>query len=89
MTTRWFPSKGHLKPKDEELRRLKHANERLRRERDILKKQLPSSRSTRIGIRVHKRAPHFVECIGDVPIPEGVSQWILPMAQTQAESTQA
>jgi transposase len=33
-----FPSKGHLKPKDEELRRLKRENERLRRERDILKK---------------------------------------------------
>ena len=33
-----FPGKGHLKPKDEELRRLKRENERLRRERDILKK---------------------------------------------------
>jgi len=33
-----FPGKGHLKPGDEKLRRLKHENERLRRERDILKK---------------------------------------------------
>jgi transposase len=33
-----FPGKGHLKPGDEELRRLKRENERLRRERDILKK---------------------------------------------------
>ena len=33
-----FPGKGHLKPQDEELRRLKRENERLRRERDILKK---------------------------------------------------
>jgi len=33
-----FPGKGHLKPRDEELRRLKRENERLRRERDILKK---------------------------------------------------
>ena len=33
-----FPGKGHLKPKDEEIRRLKRENERLRRERDILKK---------------------------------------------------
>jgi len=30
--------KGHLKPQDEELRRLKRENERLRRERNILKK---------------------------------------------------
>jgi transposase len=33
-----FPGKGHLKPDDEELRTLKRENERLRRERDILKK---------------------------------------------------
>ena len=33
-----FPGKGHLKPEAEELRRLKRENERLRRERDILKK---------------------------------------------------
>ena len=33
-----FPGKGKLKPDDAELRRLKRENERLRRERDILKK---------------------------------------------------
>lgn len=33
-----FPGKGHLTPEDDELRRLKRENERLRRERDILKK---------------------------------------------------
>ena len=33
-----FPGKGHLKPDDERLRRLQRGNERLRRERDILKK---------------------------------------------------
>jgi len=33
-----FPGKGCLKPEDDELRRLKRENERLRRERDILKK---------------------------------------------------
>jgi transposase len=33
-----FPGKGHLKPDDDELRRLKRENDRLRRERDILKK---------------------------------------------------
>jgi transposase len=33
-----FPGKGHLKPRDEELRRLQREVERLRRERDILKK---------------------------------------------------
>ena len=33
-----LPGKGHLKPQDEEVHRLKRENERLRRERDILKK---------------------------------------------------
>ena len=33
-----FPGKGHLKPEDEEVRRLKQECEPLRRERDILKK---------------------------------------------------
>jgi transposase len=36
--TQAFPGKGHLKPEDEEMRRLKRECERLRRERDILKK---------------------------------------------------
>lgn len=35
-----FPGKGHLKPDDETVRKLKRDNERLRRERDILKKAL-------------------------------------------------
>jgi transposase len=35
-----FPGKGHLKLEDEELRRLKRDNERLREEREILKKAL-------------------------------------------------
>jgi len=35
-----FPGKGLLKPDDEEFRRLKRENERLRRERDILKKAI-------------------------------------------------
>lgn len=33
-----FPGTGHLKPEDGELRQLRRENERLRMERDILKK---------------------------------------------------
>ena len=35
-----FPGKGHQTPAEEELRQLKLENERLRQERDILKKAL-------------------------------------------------
>lgn len=38
--TQAFPGKGHLKPEDDELRRLRREVERLRRERDILKKAM-------------------------------------------------
>jgi len=33
-----FPGKGHLRPEEEELRRLRRENALLRQERDILKK---------------------------------------------------
>ena len=36
--TQALPGKGHLKPEDQELKRLRRECERLRRERDILKK---------------------------------------------------
>jgi transposase len=35
-----FPGKGHLKPQDEELRRLQKENANLREDREILKKAL-------------------------------------------------
>jgi len=37
-TVQAFPGKGHLKPRDEELRTLKRELEQVKRERDILKK---------------------------------------------------
>ena len=40
-----FVGKGHLKPEDAEMRRLKRENERLRRERDILKNGLQYAHS--------------------------------------------
>jgi transposase len=35
-----FPGKGHIKPQDEELKRLQRENANLREEREILKKAL-------------------------------------------------
>ena len=95
-----FPGKGHLKPQDEELRRLRRENERLCRERDILKKAVaifsPVCRQagkTRTGIRVHSRAPGALERSGDVPGIVGVSQWFLQLAEAgrkqEADSKQA
>ena len=35
-----FPGKGHLRPEEEQVRRLQRENQRLREEREILKKAL-------------------------------------------------
>jgi transposase len=44
-----FPGKGHQTPTEEELRQLRAENERLRQERDILKKAIAiASRSPRL-----------------------------------------
>ncbi|MBW2305265.1 MAG: hypothetical protein JRF57_16335 [Deltaproteobacteria bacterium] len=64
---------------------MKRENERLRRERDILKKAVaifsPVCRQagkTRTGIRVHGA----LERSGDVPGIVVVSQWFLQLAET-------
>ena len=57
-----------------EMRKLEKENRRLAEELAILKKQWPSSRATRTGIRVHSRAPLHVWSRADVPGVAGVSQ---------------
>ena len=58
-----FPGKGHLSASDEQVRVLQRENDRLRRERDILKKRWPSSRRGGSGsLSLHFRAPHAVAC---------------------------
>ena len=55
-----FPGKGRLSPEDDELRRLRRDNERLRIERDILKKQWPSSQWNRNEVCIHTRPPRSI-----------------------------
>jgi len=50
-----FPGQGRLIPEQEHLRRLERENKILRQERDILKKQSPSSRTQADEISVHRR----------------------------------
>ena len=50
-----FPGNDRLSPEDEAFRQLKRENERLRMERDILKKQWPSSRRNLDEICFHTR----------------------------------
>lgn len=48
-----FPGKSRLKATDEELRRLKRKLDRVKEERDSLKKSWPALRRIRDGISVH------------------------------------
>jgi len=52
-----FPGHGRLAPEQEHIRQLERENKILRQERDILKKQLPSSRTQANEIPVHRRPP--------------------------------
>ena len=80
-----FPGKGHLSVPDEQVRHLQRENERLCRERDILKKHWPSSRRGGSGsLSLYFGAPHAVACWGDVPCIGGVSQWFLCLAKTRS-----
>lgn len=55
-----FPGHGNLPPEDDELRRLRAENARLRAERDILKKLRPSSPGSRRELRLRRRQPGTV-----------------------------
>src|SRR3954454_1182691 len=69
----------------DEIRRLKRENERLRMERDILKKQLPSSRRRRNEVSVHPRSSRGLSSAADVPGAGGLTQWLLRLAGAAGE----
>ena len=50
-----FPGSGHQTAQEEEVRQLKRELERVRQERDILKKQLPSFRAASRKVSIHRR----------------------------------
>ena len=66
-----FPGKGRLSPEDEELRQLRRENNRLRMERDILKKQWPSSRRNRNEIHFHTGLSRSISSRFDVSVSGG------------------
>ena len=61
-----FPSKGRLSTEYEELRQPRRENKRLRMEREIFKKQWPSSRRNRNEIRFHTGSPRSISSRFDV-----------------------
>ena len=63
-----FPGKGRLSPEDEELRQLRRENKRLRMERDILKKQWPSSQRNRNEVRFHTGSSRSISSRLDMSI---------------------
>ena len=66
-----FPGKGRLSPEDEELRQLRRENKRLRMERDILKKQWPSSQRNRNEARFYTGSSRSISSRLDVSVSGG------------------
>jgi transposase len=52
-----FPGHGQMRPEQLEIDRLRREVAKLKAERDILKKPLPTSRRTRYEVRLHREAP--------------------------------
>ena len=61
-----FSGQGRLSPEDEELRQLRREKKRLRMERDILKKQWPSSRRNRNEVYFRTGSPRSISSRLDV-----------------------
>ena len=52
-----FPDHGQMKPEQLEIERLRREVNKLKAERDILKKPRPTSRGKRHEVRLHREAP--------------------------------
>ena len=80
-----FPGHGHMRPEEERMRALEREVTILRQEREILKKQWPSSRTQENEIPVRAGAPRGVSHWPDVPSSGGIVQRILRLAQATGE----
>jgi len=69
-----FPGRGQMKPGQLEIERLGREVNKLKAERDILKRTKPSLRRKRHGVRLHCEAPEYLaggmamQCDGRVPV---------------------
>ena len=69
-----FPGHGQMKPEQQEIEQLRREVQKLKAERDILKRPQPSSRGKRHEVRLHHEAPEHLaggmamQCVGRVPV---------------------
>ena len=90
--SRWYrkaSDRGEITSQDlvhgEELRRLRKENERLRMERDILKKRRPSSPTSPSEVPLYRGEEGVVPHPGAVLYSSGFSEWLLRLARTAGE----
>jgi transposase len=79
-----FPGHGHMKPEQLEIAQLKREVTKLKAERDILKKPVPTSRRNRHEVRLHREAPGDLAG-GMVGGARCLAGWLLCLADTAAE----
>jgi transposase len=76
-----FPGQGNPPAAEDELRRLRAEVQRLRAERDLLKKPPPTSSARRTDLPVHRRPPRRVPGRGGLRRPGGVGGRLLCLGQ--------
>ena len=84
-----FPGQGVLKPEQAEIERLRREVLKLKAERDILKKPLPTSRRTTHDLRVHCEAPGDLAGGVDLRGARCLAQRLLRVVDTGAEQENA
>jgi len=77
-----FPGRGHMKPEDEEVRKLKKELQDVKEERDILKKLWPSSHNARNEISFYTRLLLHIQGKEDVPGIQHITERILWVEET-------
>jgi transposase len=80
-----FPGSGHQTAQEEELRQLKRELERVRQERDILKRQWPSFRAASRKVPVHRRSSAGVSGQPALHVTGRVNKWVLRLEEASDE----
>jgi transposase-like protein len=80
-----FPGHGVLKPEQQEIERLRRESARIKAERDIQKKQRPTSPGTRYKIRVHREAPGDLAGVADLRSARCFAQRLSRLAGSGAQ----
>ena len=80
-----FPGRGQMKPDQLEVERLRREVQKLKAERDILKKAAAYFARSRHEVRLHREAPRDMASAVDVRGARCLAGWLLCLADTASQ----